>query len=67
MAGIIEHYDIGLLVDDHNPQTIADAIKEGVSNSELREKWKANLREAASQLTWQNEEQQLINVLRHYV
>ena len=67
VAEIILRYDIGLLVDDHNPQTIAAAIKEGVNNSELREKWKANLQEAASKLTWQNEEQQLISVLRHYV
>jgi len=67
VASIVTRYDIGILVENHDPQTIANAIKEGVGNSVLREKWKTNLQTAASELTWQNEEQQLIKILQHYV
>lgn len=67
VANIIRHYDIGLFVENHDPQTIANTIKEGVSNDELRIKWKTNLKKAASELTWQNEEQHLIEILQHYV
>lgn len=67
VTGIIRHYDIGLLVENHDPGTIADAVRVGVNNGELRAKWSANLKKAASELNWQNEEQQLIEILKPYV
>jgi len=63
---IIELYNIGDTIDNHNPEHIADKI-----NLMLRENKKQILKEnleiAAKELCWEKEKNQLINVYKKYL
>jgi len=52
---IVKNYDIGLIVENHEPQHIASKIKEMLSNENNYNKWKANTHKAAKELCWENE------------
>lgn len=58
---INDEYNIALLIDNVQPQTIAAAINEMLANKELYEKLKSNCIAAREKLNWQNEEKKLIN------
>jgi glycosyltransferase involved in cell wall biosynthesis len=58
---INDEYNIALLIDDVQPQTIATAINEMLDNKELYETLKRNCILAREKLNWQNEEIKLIN------
>jgi len=64
---IIEEYNIGDFIAGHEPETIAKKVNEILANQELMEKWKKNVIFAASELTWENEEQVLKNIFKEYV
>jgi glycosyltransferase involved in cell wall biosynthesis len=55
MRKIVEKYNIGLVAASHEPQVLADTFREALFNNQLRNSWKAGLRNAASDLTWENE------------
>ncbi len=63
---IVRRYDIGLFIENHNPNTIAATIRGALSDGERREKWKRNLQVAAQDLCWENEEQKLLEIYQHY-
>lgn len=63
---IIRQYDLGLFIEDHEPETIAATIREGLSDTARREQWQRNLAVAAQELCWENEEQKLLEIYRHY-
>ena len=63
---IIRKYDLGLFVENHDPRTIADTIREGLSDTERIARWKSNLALAANDLCWENEKQKLLEIYRHY-
>ena len=63
---IIRQYDLGLFIENHEPETIATTIREGLSDEARRELWKQNLSVAARELCWENEEQKLLEIYRHY-
>ena len=63
---IIRQYDLGLFIEDHDPKTIAATIREGLSDADRVEVRKANLARAAEDLCWENEEQKLLEIYRHY-
>ena len=63
---IIKKYDIGLFIPDHDPQSIAATIREGLSDAESRERWSKGLAVAAEELCWENEQQTLMEVYKHY-
>ncbi len=63
---IVRKYDLGLFIESHNPMTIAAAICEGLNDEARREQWKQNLTVAALDLCWENEEQKLLEIYRHY-
>ena len=63
---IIRQYDLGLFIENHEPKTIAATIREGLSDEVRREQWKQNLAVAAQELCWENEEQKLLEIYRHY-
>ena len=63
---IIRQYDLGLFIENHKPETIAATIREGLSDTARREQWKQNLVIAAQDLCWENEEQRLLEIYRHY-
>ncbi|PLX09619.1 MAG: glycosyltransferase, partial [Marinilabiliales bacterium] len=53
---IIDEFEIGDFIPDHNPETIAKKVKEVLANEDLLDKWKKNIIFAARNLSWQNEE-----------
>ena len=59
---LINHYNIGCLIDNHNPEHIAEKLN-FMLNSEEYELWKANTVKAASENTWENEKKQLSGIL----
>lgn len=63
---IIKKYDIGLFISDHDPQSIAAAIRHGLDDHEARLRWKQGLAQAAQDLCWENEQQTLIEIYKHY-
>ncbi len=62
IKNIIEHYNIGEIIEDHHPEHIALSIKSMLFNKKMMEVWKENLKIAAKELCWENEETHLINV-----
>ena len=63
---IINNYDLGLFIENHEPETIANTIREALSDEERRGQWKRNLALAALDLCWENEEQKLLEIYSHY-
>ena len=63
---IIRKYDIGLFIPDHDPQSIAATIRKGLDNTESRARWQQGLVQAAQDLCWENEQQTLIEIYKHY-
>jgi len=59
---ITEKYDVGIVLDNLNPQTIADAIHSLMSDKEKYLQYKENCKKAAFELTWENEEKVLRNI-----
>lgn len=62
MKKIVDQYQIGMILESHEPQQMAGQLHEALFNRELREKWYENLRLAAHELCWENEEQVLFDV-----
>lgn len=63
---IICQYDIGLFINDHQPQTIAATIKDGLADTERMMHWKQNLKKAALDLCWENEKKRLLAIYQNY-
>ena len=63
---IIRQYDLGLFIENHEPATVAATIREALSDEARREQWQRNLAVAARDLCWENEEQKLLEIYRHY-
>ena len=63
---IIREYDLGLFIEDHQPETIATTIRESFSDEERRLRWKQNLAVAAQDLCWENEERKLLEIYHNY-
>lgn len=64
---IIEKYEIGDFIPNHDPKQIANKINEVLANQELIAKWKKNVTFAASNLNWETEEQVLNKIFAQYV
>jgi len=59
MQSIVNQYGIGIVVENHEIQTIVKALKIMLSDDKLRETWKLNLKKAAQDLCWEREEVKL--------
>lgn len=62
MKKIVDDYQIGMILESHDPQQMANQFHEALFNWELREKWYNNLPLAAHDLCWENEEQVLFEI-----
>lgn len=62
MRKIVDDYEIGMILESHDPQQMAAQFHEALFNWELREKWYNNLPLAAHDLCWENEEQVLFEI-----
>lgn len=65
MAKIVKQYDIGLLVNGNDPDSIKKGIQSMSSDCKLYDHYKANLKIAKKNLCWENEKQILINAYRN--
>jgi glycosyltransferase involved in cell wall biosynthesis len=64
---VVKQYDVGNFIDNHDPKHIAERINSMLSNAEQLNKWKENSKLAAQELTWENEEKELINVYKLFL
>lgn len=64
---LIFQYNIGDCIDNHTPQHIADKINHILNDTETLQMWEKNTKIAATELNWENEEQQLIAVYKKFL
>ena len=60
---IIEQYEVGVVLSDLAPQTVAHAINAILENKALLAQLKENCRAAAQELNWENEEKVIQSLL----
>ena len=58
-ARIIRQYGVGMIVEDFQPQSVAEVINRLLNDKQVYEEMKANCRVAAEELCWENEEKVL--------
>ena len=63
---IIEHYQVGETIINHDPKHIASRIREMLSNKENLDLYKENCKFAAKELCWEKEKNILIEVYKPY-
>jgi glycosyltransferase involved in cell wall biosynthesis len=66
LVRIQEKYEIGLTIEHHDPEHIAQKMQQALG-SEKRETWKANLKEASKEYTWENEAEKLKEIYSRYL
>jgi glycosyltransferase involved in cell wall biosynthesis len=66
VRNIVQKYNIGRVVSDHRPETIAAALHSMLSDEDTYCIWKKNLIIAASELNWENEKILLSRLIRNY-
>lgn len=63
---IVNYYNVGEILNSHNPKDIADKISKLLANTELLEMYKKNTINASDDLCWENEEKELLKVYNLY-
>ena len=63
---IVEKYDIGVLIESHDPEHIAMKIKYMLENKKRTAHWKENLKKASLELDWNTEEKVLLKIFSKY-
>ena len=66
IENVIRQYDLGLFIENHELETIAATIRDALSDEARRIRWEQNLQVAARDLCWENEEQKLLEIYKHY-
>jgi len=64
VENIIESYNIGDIIDSHNPEHIAAKLKNMLSDMDRMQFWKKNLHKAREELCWENEQGKIIEIFR---
>ena len=67
MAAIVNQYKIGEITDSLEPTHLAEKINDALNNKEKRKIWAENLRVAAKELTWENEEIAIQAIFRDFL
>jgi len=67
IAKIINTYQVGFFVPDHNPHNMAQIINEVLADQEQMNAWKKNCSFAAPDLVWEKEEKKVVDIYSHYV
>ena len=60
---IIDKYDIGYFIENHNPEHIAEVIKNIFADKEIYIRKKQNTQFAAKELCWEDEEKILMEII----
>lgn len=66
IKNIIETYDIGVLIRNHDPKHIAEVFNNALWDEAARERWIENLQRAARELNWEKEEKILLEIFKKY-
>jgi glycosyltransferase involved in cell wall biosynthesis len=66
IAQIIDKYQVGECIENHEPKSLAEKINKMLANKEQLQLFKQNCKEAAKVLNWENEKERLIKVLAKY-
>jgi glycosyltransferase involved in cell wall biosynthesis len=61
---IVRGYDIGKVIERHDPKHIADTVNFMLSDEALLAKWKQNAKNASVELCWEKEELSLMEVYK---
>lgn len=64
LRAIVEKYEIGKIVETHQPEKLAVQMMEMVKDPVRFAQWKENLKLAASELCWENEEVKLLEIFK---
>ena len=62
VSKIIQKYNIGLMIEEIEPKTIAEKVNE-MMHSERFEEWKSECKKASMEYNWKNEEKKLIEII----
>jgi glycosyltransferase involved in cell wall biosynthesis len=64
MRSIVQEFGVGEVLESREPGALAKQVVRMMSDHEQRMKWKKSLRQAASELCWENEAKKLKDVYR---
>lgn len=67
MRRIVEHYQIGAIAETHQRKDLAAKITFSLADSQMNAIWKENLKIAARELCWENEEGMLREIYSPYL
>lgn len=59
---IVDKYDVGLYIDNHTPEHIAQQIDAAFSNEQRMQLWKTNTIRVKNELNWEEEEKIVLQV-----
>jgi glycosyltransferase involved in cell wall biosynthesis len=66
IKNIIQHYQVGTFIENHNPRHIAEAIENMILNKEQLALFKENTKKASAELNWENEKKTLVEIIAPY-
>jgi glycosyltransferase involved in cell wall biosynthesis len=67
MKAIVEKYNIGEMITSHDPVYLAGKMDDMLNNRVKLAFYRENLKKAAPELCWENEQQELIRIFQDYV
>ena len=62
VAKIVSEYNIGLLIDNHSPEHIAEKMNRMLTDEQQRKLWNQNLERAAAELSWEKEKEKFLSL-----
>jgi len=63
---IIQHYEIGAFIENHDPVHIAETINTLLQDENRMSQYRQNTKKAATELNWENEKNTLIDIFAPY-
>lgn len=66
LKNIIQHYEIGDFIENHDPRYIASKIQSMLKDESKLTLYRKNTEKAAAELNWENEKQTLVQIFSEY-
>lgn len=64
ISRIVSDYQIGIIIKNHDPKHIAQSINDAFNHHETYTLWEKNLKRAKKELSWEKEEQILLECIK---
>jgi glycosyltransferase involved in cell wall biosynthesis len=64
MSAIVHQYRVGEVCISREPHELAKQMSGMLSDADARKQWKVNLKKAADELSWEREEQKLLDLVK---